>query len=642
MIWSLRTSLSLVSELGARVGCAHANLMMEPKPFSHHHLEFPRDQIRLLYVLPAREASDIHPHSNFLGYEFELRVVNLREAPAFIALSYAWGSKKPPRHVWVKNSPKDRPSSLPITENLSQALPELINTVGSLPMWIDAVCIDQERTSEKNQQVALMSTIFGSAQSVFVWLGPDEDGGASALEALDRVGEATWQQPALFYQQGRYWIARFAKSPVTYNPPVTHEILESLLSRYPVDDSSNAAIPYEKTRILLERSWWSRIWVLQEIASPILNEPYDPEMQGGSVIFACGSSRSNLKHVAAALTLVRLSDIAKSGYLHMAHDFFVPPWLNCRAFDMISVRVWMNRVPLLHLLSALTGFEVPRERLEATDPRDRVFALLNICSDSKELGIVPDYTKTPAEVYTEAAATMIRSQGLEIVLFTHFPKLLKDVPTWVPDWSAESTGYGMCLLNKKVEYGVYQFFCDIEPPFHPIPRGFHIEKNTYFKCRGHLLCARGLEVAQVFRTVDRHEQEALLTEIAKAQDDALIPAPRAIFHMDYEHPVSKEQGEEYVRERRYRVAFPKPPIKADSSTNRDILKMLKSATEGAGCFGPYSYVSLYKTDKKVKVFNLIVQMQSMLRTALPLARSGYETPSAYEDAIWRVVVADRE
>ena len=44
-------------------------------------------------------------------------------------------------------------------------------TEPSLILWIDALCIDQRSTSEKNHQVAQMGKIFRQAHTVFVWLG---------------------------------------------------------------------------------------------------------------------------------------------------------------------------------------------------------------------------------------------------------------------------------------------------------------------------------------------------------------------------------------------------------------------------------------------------------------------------------------
>ncbi|KAK3352492.1 hypothetical protein B0T25DRAFT_437335, partial [Lasiosphaeria hispida] len=44
----------------------------------------------------------------------------------------------------------------------------LIHEVG--PLWIDAMCINQNSNPEKSQQVALMSRIYAAAQRIVMWL----------------------------------------------------------------------------------------------------------------------------------------------------------------------------------------------------------------------------------------------------------------------------------------------------------------------------------------------------------------------------------------------------------------------------------------------------------------------------------------
>ena len=41
-----------------------------------------------------------------------------------------------------------------------------------IPFWFDQVCIDQTSTADKEAQIALMARIYGQAQRVFVWIGP--------------------------------------------------------------------------------------------------------------------------------------------------------------------------------------------------------------------------------------------------------------------------------------------------------------------------------------------------------------------------------------------------------------------------------------------------------------------------------------
>lgn len=41
-------------------------------------------------------------------------------------------------------------------------------------LWVDALCINQQDPQEKTHQVQLMGKIYSLAESVLVWLGPDD------------------------------------------------------------------------------------------------------------------------------------------------------------------------------------------------------------------------------------------------------------------------------------------------------------------------------------------------------------------------------------------------------------------------------------------------------------------------------------
>ncbi|EMT69299.1 Heterokaryon incompatibility protein 6, OR allele [Fusarium odoratissimum] len=73
----------------------------------------------------------------------------------------------------------------------------------------------------------------------------------------------------------------------------------------------------------------------------------------------------------------------------------------------------------------------------ATEHRDRVFALLGLAVDVDKLGIEPDYEKSTEGVLTETARALIEESGrIDVLCFSQFPKLpeLSLLPTWVPDW----------------------------------------------------------------------------------------------------------------------------------------------------------------------------------------------------------------
>lgn len=92
----------------------------------------------------------------------------------------------------------------------------------------------------------------------------------------------------------------------------------------------------------------------------------------------------------------------------------------------------------LRLLSVLSHFR----DLEATDPRDKVFAFLNLAEDG--LGLVPNYCAEARDVFIQAAKTMIEKRmgrmGSQLAVLSHVQDSsdtrIQGLPSWVPDFSA--------------------------------------------------------------------------------------------------------------------------------------------------------------------------------------------------------------
>lgn len=93
-----------------------------------------------------------------------LDVANLEDAPGFEALSYCWGQRSANEPViYIEAQP------LKVTTDLHCALLRLRQR--EEPIWIDAICINQEDIMERTQQVRQMHRIYASASLVIVWLG---------------------------------------------------------------------------------------------------------------------------------------------------------------------------------------------------------------------------------------------------------------------------------------------------------------------------------------------------------------------------------------------------------------------------------------------------------------------------------------
>ncbi|KAH8674262.1 hypothetical protein BX600DRAFT_457272 [Xylariales sp. PMI_506] len=94
-------------------------------------------------------------------------------------------------------------------------------------------------------------------------------------------------------------------------------------------------------------------------------------------------------------------------------------------------RFRFHRRPL-RLITVLSIFRA----LDATDPRDKIFAFLNLATDN--LSLLPDYTIDVQEVFRRAAETIMTATGtLSVLSQVQDPQdtKIQGLPSWVPDFS---------------------------------------------------------------------------------------------------------------------------------------------------------------------------------------------------------------
>jgi Heterokaryon incompatibility protein (HET) len=89
---------------------------------------------------------------------------------------------------------------LTVTPNLWHALIHLNQTRPDelQAIWIDAICIDQDKKNEKTSQVGIMHHIYRTANSVVVWLGPEDtrnENPAVVSEAIDALHKQEEARP---------------------------------------------------------------------------------------------------------------------------------------------------------------------------------------------------------------------------------------------------------------------------------------------------------------------------------------------------------------------------------------------------------------------------------------------------------------
>ncbi|KAI1179025.1 heterokaryon incompatibility protein-domain-containing protein [Nemania sp. FL0916] len=410
---------------------------MSPESYSYAPLDHGNRNIRLLHLLPGK-LSD--PISCSLSHEA------LDGKPTYTALSYAWGERVDFRCIYLQSI------KFPVTHNLYTALEFLRKVDVERILWIDAICINQKSNVEKGYQVSLMGEIYKNAQQVFCWLGsPDENGVVNTQGDLVNFLNLipTSHSPRFVMKENVFstLTSRFGgpTSPEVQNTQAAIKLLAKLgnLMEYghPMDsgvfaDGSCGSCPSCKIRgrhveiapsykgafevfsRWIRSAWWDRVWTVQE---------------------AC---------LAAESWIIAYHIMIPFKLLRNARD-----WVNihantCCRMSMSSLQdpefVVFNRfmrkvkeispIEPLYLSHFLRQF---RSR-KATDPRDKVYALLGMSIWTRGAPLQPDYQLELEQVYINTMMKIIEEiNSLDILQGVLRPTMFPNLPSWVHDWTIE-------------------------------------------------------------------------------------------------------------------------------------------------------------------------------------------------------------
>lgn len=175
-------------------------------------------QIRLLVLHAGSLGSPIEFCLETASFE------NGKPSPRYEALSYEWGSSTTCKAIFSNDCP------IQVRENLWYALDALRHATESRVLWIDALCINQNDISERNHQVQQMADIYSQAACVLVWLGTATQQSRTAMAHLRKL-------KGMLYDKRKPSVSQMARSPNKW---------AALLG-------------------LLQNSYWSRVWIVQEI-----------------------------------------------------------------------------------------------------------------------------------------------------------------------------------------------------------------------------------------------------------------------------------------------------------------------------------------------------------------------------------------
>lgn len=204
--------------------------------------------------------------------------------------------------------------------------------------WIDQICIDQSDNEDKSEQVGRMARIYNDAKETIIWLGREDQGqdGVAALikrmamatatpKPTSRVGHANFRDPAL---------AR-----------------------------------------LLEHSYWTRIWIIQEI------------MYSRKIYIKCGQQLATWQ--AMTEHLARVCRIGNRGQVYLNGQFndgqisrHVAGLLRNKAVWGVE-EAWKPPHRKVHLWWLLRDFE----KCQCSNRRDMIYGLRGLTKDVEHLEV---------------------------------------------------------------------------------------------------------------------------------------------------------------------------------------------------------------------------------------------------------------
>jgi hypothetical protein len=347
-----------------------------------------------------------------------LFTASLTSNAEYNALSYVWGNYA--STTTVAPAIQLDGNSFLVTPNLYSALLHLRPPMGSdaMRLWVDAVCINQNDLIERNSQVAMMRDIYASAAQVTIWLGEEDEDSDIAFDSLPTViGKVPWPEDKLCRSKIRRHCASF---------------FFGLLDR---------------------RSWFSRVWILQELA-----------MSRSDPIVVCGR-----KHALWSTFVAAWQAIAKEALADLGTRQKVPTTAGEASVKEDHVEILsLTKLDVLHELRQAVqvhGGDSLGKLLKisrtsaATDPRDRIYGLLGLLEEAaldpaSSTPISVDYRKSCSDVYADAMAHIVSiGEGpyfLSGVCLSGgpctAPQILSlppeiaqlDFPSWVPDFSRQN------------------------------------------------------------------------------------------------------------------------------------------------------------------------------------------------------------
>jgi hypothetical protein len=326
------------------------------------------------------------------------------------AISYHWGSSTAFGTIVCDGK------ELQVPANLCSALKHLRYKDRSRVLWADAACINQSCHLDKQKQIPWMGDIFHNARCVLVWLGPESEDSQLAVALVSRLHK------------------------LIDTPPAFVSLWE--------EASSAKRREWRALRRLLERPWFYRLWVVQEVALAT------------KIVVHCGPLVLDWDALVGVCVRAAYSTDGMKLSPRSLHTLFSLAHIRQRIADNVK----------LMMVQAL----VLTRSTQARFSKDKIYGILGLLegSEARLLDVQATYQQAPEQIYQEVAFSIIQhTQSLDVLSVprhTQPSALSEALPSWVPDWSAVSDGNTRRILE--IGTGLLAFQATGNAAFEPVSR----------------------------------------------------------------------------------------------------------------------------------------------------------------------------
>ncbi|KAF7186651.1 Heterokaryon incompatibility protein 6, OR allele [Pseudocercospora fuligena] len=289
------------------------------------------------------------------------------------AVSYCWDRKNARAATELNGAMFDAPASA--VEVLKRFSKDYVHPA----LWIDALCINQQDMKERESQILMMGDIYRFATRTLVWLGPED---VQTTEALD-VCRALLEQ-----------------LPKDVMDLPTGQFRHALQNIHALDDASVKSLDH-----ILYREWFTRQWVLQEVA---------PSKQHVCFI---GSETIGWRDLE----------------LLNAWAYETRQWERLRRIPELPCMTLSIRrgAPVFQNLSALA---LQSRKLLATNSRDKIYGLLSMArweerGEPPPEAVRPNYEQSLSSCMCRATKAMIE-EDQNLFVLEEVEVQWHDNPTW--------------------------------------------------------------------------------------------------------------------------------------------------------------------------------------------------------------------